>query len=374
MAGTATRKISAASARAHTRNSKNIGKNNFKFTSSMIAQIAVGVLAGCLGYAYFAAQPPPPKICGTPGGPPVTSPRVKLDDGRHLSYKERGVAKEEAKLKIIISHGFDDSKDFKINLSDELLKELGIYILSFDRAGYGESDPNPARTVKSEAFDIQELADKLDLGPKFHVMGVSMGAYAAYSCLKYIPHRLSGVALVVPFVHYWWKCLPAKLSKEALGSLPVPDQWTFRVAHHAPWLLNWWMTQKWFTNLSIMQGILDVFSRSDLEIIKQLSETPKEGQEKVRQQGVGECLHRDLMVGFSKWGFDPTDINNPFPNNEGAVHLWQGYEDKYIPYKISRYLSQQLPWIQYHEVPDAGHLLLYNATLCEAVFRALVSS
>lgn len=71
----------------------------------------------------------------------------------------------------------------------ELLKELGIYILSFDRAGYGESDPNPARTVKSEAFDIQELADKLDLGPKFHVMGVSMGAYAAYSCLKYIPHR-----------------------------------------------------------------------------------------------------------------------------------------------------------------------------------------
>lgn len=71
----------------------------------------------------------------------------------------------------------------------ELLKELGIYILSFDRAGYGESDPNPARTVKSEAFDIQELADTLDLGPKFDVMGISMGAYAAYGCLKYIPHR-----------------------------------------------------------------------------------------------------------------------------------------------------------------------------------------
>lgn len=86
--------------------------------ADMIAQISVGVLVGCLGYAYFAIRPPPPKICGTPGGPPVTSPRVKLNDGRHLSYKERGVAKEEAKHKIIISHGFDDSKDFKINLSD----------------------------------------------------------------------------------------------------------------------------------------------------------------------------------------------------------------------------------------------------------------
>lgn len=94
----------------------------------------------------------------------------------------------------------------------------------------------------------------------------------------------------------------------------------------------------------------------------------------MRQQGVGECLHRDLMVGYGEWGFDPTDISNPFPNNEGGVHLWQGYEDKYIPYTINRYLSQQLPWIQYHEVPDTGHLLIYNATLCEAVFRALVSS
>ncbi|KAG6436104.1 hypothetical protein SASPL_100986 [Salvia splendens] len=340
----------------------------------MIAQIAVGVVVGCIGYAYFAIQPQPPKICGTPGGPPVTSPRVKLDDGRYLAYKESGVAKEEAKHKIIISHGFDDSKDFNINLSDELLKELGIYILSFDRAGYGDSTPNPARSVKSEAFDIQELADKLGLGPKFYVVGVSMGAYPTYGCLKYIPHRLSGVALVVPFVHYWWKGVPAKLLKEALGMLPVPDQWTFRVAHYAPWLFNWWMTQKWFTNLSIMQGILDVFSQSDLEIIKQLSATPKEGQEKVRQQGVHECLHRDLMVGFRNWEFGPMDISDPFPNKDGSVHLWQGYEDKYIPYKLNRYLSEQLPWIKYHEVPDTGHLLLYNATLCEAVFRALVSS
>lgn len=94
----------------------------------------------------------------------------------------------------------------------------------------------------------------------------------------------------------------------------------------------------------------------------------------MRQQGVHECLHRDLMVGFGNWEFSPLDISDPFPNKDGTVHLWQGYEDKYIPYKLNRYLSEQLPWIKYHEVPDAGHLLLYNATHCEAVFRALVSS
>lgn len=71
----------------------------------------------------------------------------------------------------------------------ELMNELGLYLLTFDRAGYGESDPNPKRSVKSEAFDIQELADQLQLGPKFYAIGVSMGSYSTWACLKYIPHR-----------------------------------------------------------------------------------------------------------------------------------------------------------------------------------------
>ena len=71
----------------------------------------------------------------------------------------------------------------------EIVKELGIYIVSFDRPGYGESDPNPKRTVKSMALDIEELADKLELGSKFYVIGISMGGQVLWSCLKYIPHR-----------------------------------------------------------------------------------------------------------------------------------------------------------------------------------------
>jgi len=71
----------------------------------------------------------------------------------------------------------------------ELVEELGIYLLAFDRAGYGESDPNPRRDVKSEALDIEELADQLELGQKFYVLGTSMGGYSVWGCLQYIPHR-----------------------------------------------------------------------------------------------------------------------------------------------------------------------------------------
>ena len=71
----------------------------------------------------------------------------------------------------------------------ELIEDLGVYFLHYDRAGYGESDPYPSRSIKSEAYDIQELADKLQIGPRFYVIGISLGACPVYGCLKYIPHR-----------------------------------------------------------------------------------------------------------------------------------------------------------------------------------------
>lgn len=71
----------------------------------------------------------------------------------------------------------------------ELIEKLGIHFVSFDRPGYGESDPDPNRTMKSIALDIEELADQLKLGPNFYVIGTSMGGQVVWGCLKYIPHR-----------------------------------------------------------------------------------------------------------------------------------------------------------------------------------------
>ncbi|KAK4396734.1 hypothetical protein Sango_1510000 [Sesamum angolense] len=248
----------------------------------MVGRIAVGLVVGFLGYTYVALRPPSPKICGSPGGPPVTSPRVRLGDGRHLAYKERGLPKEEAKHKIIVVHAFGDSKGLKLPISEvrhfarqyllqdfpvlseilvakmrlenkELLKELQIYLVAFDRAGYGESDPNPKRSVRSDALDVQELADKLQLGPKF---------------------MLSGAALVVPLTNYWWRCFPAKLSEKGLSGL-VPQDRKDRC-----------------------------FQLLNLEILKHLAGPQNEEQAKVEQQGTHESLYRDLMVGFGKWEFE----------------------------------------------------------------------
>ncbi|XP_057414921.1 uncharacterized protein LOC130709553 isoform X2 [Lotus japonicus] len=311
-------------------------------------------------------KPPPSK------GPAVTSPRIRLSDGRHLAYKERGVLKEKSRYKVILVHGYDSSKDLYLPLSQEVMDELGLYVVTFDRAGYGESDPNPKRNVKSEAFDIQELADELQLGPKFNVIGLSIGTYAVWACLKYIPHRLAGVTLVVPVINFWWPSFPSKLANEVFKKQLKRDQWKLRIAHYAPGLLYWWMTQKWFPCDSITERHPILFNKRDMETIQQMSQVPMPHEYKIRQQGEYESLYRDLIVHFGRWEFDPMELESPFPQNEGSVYLWQGHEDKLVPFELQQYLAKKLPWISYHEVPDGGHLMIHEKYLCEAIFRQLL--
>uniref|UniRef100_J3NBF5 Serine aminopeptidase S33 domain-containing protein n=1 Tax=Oryza brachyantha TaxID=4533 RepID=J3NBF5_ORYBR len=141
---------------------------------------------------------------------------------------------------IITAHAsaFDAIKDFPLPVSKELVDELGVYLVTFDGAGYGESDPNPKRNVKkSEALDIEELADQLKLGQKFYVLQPSMGGYSIWGCLYYIPNRLAGAALVVPIINYWWPSFPAELSRQAFKRLIVPEQRTFWIAYNIPFYM-----------------------------------------------------------------------------------------------------------------------------------------
>ncbi|RZC54378.1 hypothetical protein C5167_013223, partial [Papaver somniferum] len=318
------KKVSAASARAHTRKRKQ--NSGLQLPMGMCKTISLVGLMVFVAFAYQAIQPPAPKICGSPDGPPITAPRVKLSDGRHLAYKEHGVPKDEAKYKIVYIHGFDSFRLNPMPLSQELAEELGIYMVSFDRAGYGESDPNPKRTDKSTALDVEELADQL---------GLDTGGLA---------------------VNYWWPGFPAKLAKEGYALQRVQDQWTLRVSHYAPFLTYWWNTQKWFPGSSVVSRVIDIFSKQDIELIPRLLAG---GRTQITQQGESVSLFSDMNVAFGGYTFDPMDLENPFSNNEGTVHLWHGDEDLLVQVCLQRYIVEKLPWIQYHELAGAGHLFPY---------------
>ncbi|KAG9160456.1 hypothetical protein Leryth_008849 [Lithospermum erythrorhizon] len=343
--------------------------------AGVFKKILLVFFVGFVAYAYQASRPPPPKLCGSSEGPPVTASRIKLKDGRHLAYKEAGVPKDIAKHKIVYIHGFDSCRhDLSIypTLSAETIESLGVYIVAFDRPGYGQSDPNPQRTLKSMAQDVEQLADQLGLGSKFYVVGFSMGGEAVWTCLKYIPHRLAGATLIAPVVNYWWPGFPADLSKEAYYMQFPQDQWTLRVAHYLPWLTYWWNTQRFFPSSSVIARSDDILNNEDKDVIPRFNSSETEDAE-IRQQGEYESIHRDLMIGFGKWEFDPMDLETPFPKGEGSVHLWMGDEDLYVPVTLQRYIAKRLNWICYHELPGSGHMFPYADGMGDAIVKALIS-
>jgi len=82
-----------------------------------LSKVTLVFAAALLGWAYQATRPPPPAILGAPGGLPITSPRVRLKDGRHLAYMEAGVHKENARYKVIFVHGFGSAKESGFQVS-----------------------------------------------------------------------------------------------------------------------------------------------------------------------------------------------------------------------------------------------------------------
>ncbi|XP_065856873.1 uncharacterized protein [Euphorbia lathyris] len=316
MAGAVNKQISPASA-------------CFNLPSGIFTTLLLIFAVGISAWGYQAIQPPSNKLPGSPGGPPITGSRIKLRDGRHLAYKERGVSKDVAKYKIIFLHPFSSCRHDSVvdnELSQELIEELGIYIINFDRPGHGESDPHPSRTLRSLTLDIEELADQLGLGSKFYLIGYSMGGVLTWSCLKYIPHRLAGVSLLAPVINHWWSGFPNNLSTEAFNKMLARDRWAFRVIRYTPWLAYWWSNQKWFPGSSAVANT-HVLSQQDKELASRIDYS---NLKHAVQQGEAESIFREAAIAFGKWEFDPMEIENPFPNGDAYVHIWQGDEDSII--------------------------------------------
>ncbi|PHT25017.1 hypothetical protein CQW23_35158 [Capsicum baccatum] len=256
-------------------------------------------------------------------------------------------------------------------LSQKAVEELGVYLVSFDRPGYGKSDPHPKRSFRTLALDVEELADQLELGAKFYVMGYSLGGQLVWGCLKYIPQRLAGAALLAPVINFWWPGFPANLTKQAFDEQLLRDRWAYRVIHYVPWLVYWWNTQHWFPGFSVVTDEFKL-SQQDLQISSSLNEMQLQ-EAYVIQQGEFESLHRDSIIGLGKVEFDPMDLKNPFPNNEGSVHIWHGVEDGIVSVELQRFIARNLPWIHYHELQDAGHIFPYgDDSVKDALWKSLL--
>ncbi|KAL3696482.1 hypothetical protein R1sor_010558 [Riccia sorocarpa] len=153
---------------------------------------------------------------------------VRLPDGRRICYREQGVSREEAKRQLLVLHGLGSSRLASMpGVSDTLLKAYGVRLVAIDRPGYGRSDIDENQTYKSTAQDVEHVADTLNMGEKFWLLGYSAGGGFSWACARYIPHRLAGVVLWAPVGCFHWEGISDEERSAMLNEMNISTRFMF---------------------------------------------------------------------------------------------------------------------------------------------------
>lgn len=327
---------------------------------------------------------------------PPTAARILLPDGRYLAYHEFGVPADRARISLIIPHGFLFSRLAGIpGIKLSLLEEFGVHLVTYDRPGFGESDPHPDRNLSSSAVDMLNLADALGIKDKFWILGYSDAAIHAWAALNYIPQRIAGAAMFAPLVNPY----DSSMSKEEMSR--TWEKWTRRrklmyfLARRFPKLLNYFYRR---TYLSGKHGRIDKWlplslGKADKAVIQNpaFEELWRRNVEESIRQGRTKPFVEEAMLQVSYWGFSLADLQvqkkcsgkGIFPwlrfiygQEEceltgflGPIHVWQGMDDLVVPPSVTDYVARTLPNAAIHKLPEEGHFSYFF--LCDDCHRQI---
>lgn len=116
---------------------------------------------------------------------------------RRLAVRRWGSRQGEP---VFLLHGTPGSR-LSARPSEDQLTQLGVCLITYDRPGYGLSDPYPGRAVADAADDVRVIADAFGYRT-FGVLGRSGGGPHALACAALLPDRVSRVASLVGLAPY----------------------------------------------------------------------------------------------------------------------------------------------------------------------------
>ncbi|MCC2974751.1 alpha/beta fold hydrolase [Massilia sp. IC2-476] len=122
----------------------------------------------------------------------VPSDTIKVGDYR----VEAGTA-GSGRYTVILEAGFGRNKDVWSRVTLPLAKSAKL--MSYSRAGHGNSDPRPeAPTIAARTNELEQLIAKLDLKPPFVLVGHSYGGFLIRSYAARHPEQVAGMVFVDP--------------------------------------------------------------------------------------------------------------------------------------------------------------------------------
>lgn len=123
--------------------------------------------------------------------------KALLPDGRRLHF----VCSGEGSPTVLLESGFGATAEAWFKVQPELARETRV--CSYDRAGYGSSDPGPApRDGAAIAGDLDQGLRAARIAGPFILVGHSAGALYVQILAELRPQEVAGIVLVDPSVAY----------------------------------------------------------------------------------------------------------------------------------------------------------------------------
>ena len=231
--------------------------------------------------------------------------------------------------------------------------ERGLRVISYSRPGYGGSSPRAdasTAVVADDAEDVAVILDHLGLS-EFVTLGWSGGGPRALACAAMLPDRCQAATAGVSFAP------PAEFDGDIRDGMGAENVAEYTAAFTSREALEKFLTEEGsalftLTAANIADVLGDLAPPVDRAALTgELAELMAVAARAAGRQGIRGWLDDDLTH-IRPWGFDLGAITVP-------VAIWQGTEDRMVPFAHAQWLATKIPGVRAHLVEGEGHLSLF---------------
>jgi pimeloyl-ACP methyl ester carboxylesterase len=271
---------------------------------------------------------------------------IAAADGRSLTVYDAG---DPDGRPILFHHGTPSSgKPFGPHIA--FAQERGIRLVSYDRAGYGDSTRHAGRAVADVVPDVAAIAEALDLG-RFATWGLSGGGPHALATAAGLPDRVVAVAAAASVAP------PDGPGFELIAGMGEGNIVEFGLAREGEEALRPFLERE-TTGLDdldvggLVESMRTVLSDLDAAALDgELGEYMLDGFRRSLARGVDGWLDDDLAF-VESWGFKLEAITQP-------ALVIQGRQDLMVPWDHGEWLARNVPSAESWLREDEGHITLF---------------
>jgi pimeloyl-ACP methyl ester carboxylesterase len=272
---------------------------------------------------------------------------LDLPDGRTLEYVVDGPADG---LPLVFHHG-TPSAAVPFPLMTAAAAAHGLRLVLHSRPGYAGSAPRPGRAVADDAADVAAILDALG-ADRFLTMGWSGGGPHALASAALLPDRCLAAATIAGVAPYaadgldWLAGMGQENLDEfgaALAGEPALTAFLEKAAAEMAGV----------TGADIAAALGDLASDVDKRALTgDFADHLAENFRASVSTGIAGWRDDDLAF-IADWGF-------PLDRFRVPVAIWQGAQDRMVPFDHGRWLAAHVAGAHVHLEPAEGHISLID--------------